>query len=113
MTVILIRTAAWFSLLAICVTTVGPVGMRPATPLPAHVERFAAFLVVGALFGAGYPKSLLLMAAVVILSAGVLELAQHLVPNRHGRFADFIAKAAGGGLGVFAARMIARSLSLD
>jgi VanZ family protein len=63
-------------------------------------ERFAAFLVVGILFGTGYPKRLVLMIALVIASAALFELAQHLAPNRHGTLVAFVAKAVGGVLGV-------------
>jgi hypothetical protein len=110
MTVILARAAAWLSLLVIFVVTVGPIWLRPVSPMPAHMERFAAFLIVGSLFGAAYPKRLLMMMAIVIVSAALFELAQHLVPDRHGMFADFIVKAAGGGLGVLTAGTIARTL---
>jgi len=99
MTIILLRVAAWLSLLVIFVVTLGPIGLRPVSPAPAHVERFVAFLVVGILFGAAYPRSLLMAVAFVVISAAVLELGQHLVPNRHGMLADFIVKAVGGGLG--------------
>jgi hypothetical protein len=62
------------------VMTVGPIGLRPVSPVPAQTERFTAFLIVGGLLGVGYPKKLALMVAVVVVSAGLFELAQHLVP---------------------------------
>jgi hypothetical protein len=96
----LLRVAAWLSLLVIFVVTVGPIGLRPVSPFPLQIERFAAFLVVGTFFGVGYPKRLVLIMAIVIVSAASFELAQHLVPARHGTLAGFTAKAAGGGLGV-------------
>jgi hypothetical protein len=49
MTIILLRVAAWLSLLVIFLVTLGPIGLRPVSPAPAHVERFVAFLVVGIL----------------------------------------------------------------
>jgi hypothetical protein len=110
MIVILARAAAWLSLFVIFVVTVGPIGLRPVSPMPAHMERFAAFLIVGSLFGAAYPKRLLVTMAIVVVSAALFELAQHLVPDRHGIFADFVVKAAGGGLGVLTAGTIARTL---
>jgi VanZ family protein len=113
MVMTLVRTAAWLSLLAIFVMTVGPIGLRPISPAPVQIERFTAFLLVGGLFGAGYPKRLVLMVAIVILAAGLLELAQHLVPNRHGLLADFVAKAAGGALGVLVVGVVVRALNFD
>jgi hypothetical protein len=108
-----VRTAAWLFLLAIFVMTVGPIGLRPVSPVPAQTERFTAFLIVGGLLGVGYPKKPPLMIAVVVVSAGLFELAQHLVPNRHGMFADFVAKAAGGAIGVLVTGAIARTLNFQ
>jgi len=99
--ILMVRAAAWISLLLILVVTVGPIGLRPVTPVSPQIERFAAFLVVGTLFGVGYPKRFALMVAIVMVSAASFEFAQHLVPDRHGTFIGFAAKAAGGGLGVF------------
>jgi hypothetical protein len=96
----LLRVSAWLSLLAIFVVTVGPISWRLVSPLPLQIERFAAFLVVGILFGVGYPKRIVLIMAIVLVSAASFELAQHLVPARHGTLAGFVAKATGGGLGV-------------
>ena len=100
MIVNVLRVAAWLSLLAICVVTVGPIWMPPVSHLPLQIERFSAFLIVGTLFGIGYPKRLVLIAVIVVVSAASFELAQHLIPARHGTWAGFLAKAAGGGLGV-------------
>lgn len=94
-----IRISAWLLLVAIFVVTVGPIGLRPDSHLPLQIERFSAFLIVGTLFGMGYPRKLVLVMAIVVMSAASFELAQLLIPARHGTWAGFVAKATGGGLG--------------
>ena len=63
-------------------------------------RTFSVFLIVGTLFGIGYPKRVVLIAVIIVLSAASFELAQHFIPARHGTWAGFLAKAAGGGKGV-------------
>jgi VanZ family protein len=43
---------------------------------------------------------------VVLGSAVLLEIAQHLTPDRHGRIRDAIIKVVGGALGIAAGRAI-------
>lgn len=40
------------------------------------------------------------MLLLLVGAAGLLELAQHLVPGRHGELRDFLVKAAGVTLGI-------------
>ena len=101
------RWAAWLLVLAIAVFTLAPIGLRPTSGAPANLERFAAFTVIGVCFGLGYPKHRLAILLVVIGIVGTLEIAQHLVPSRHGRLPDSIVKAAGALFGL-AATMISK-----
>jgi hypothetical protein len=94
------QCAAWLLVLAIAVFTLAPIGLRPISGAPVSLERFAAFAVIGACFGLGYPKHRLAILLVVIGIVGLLELAQNLVPSRHGRLPDGIVKAAGALLGL-------------
>jgi|EndMetStandDraft_8_1072994.scaffolds.fasta_scaffold11213_4 hypothetical protein len=95
------RTIAWISLLAVVVMTLGPADLRPVTAAPPNLERLAAFVVVGMLFGAAYRRNLPILVVALVCAAGVLELGQHLVPNRHATTLAFIFKAVGGGAGIF------------
>ena len=102
------RWVAWLLVLAIAVFTLAPIGLRPISGAPANLERFAAFAVIGVCFGLGYPKHRLAILLVVIGIVGTLEIAQHLVPSRHGRIPDSIVKAAGALLGLAAAMITER-----
>jgi hypothetical protein len=72
-------------------------------------ERFAAFAVIGVCLSLGYPKRRLAILLVVAGIIGVLELAQHLVPSRHGRPPNGTIKMAGALLGLAAATIGSRS----
>ena len=106
------RWVAWLLVLAIAVFTLSPIWLRPITGTPANLERFVAFAVVGACFGLGYPKHRLAIFLVVIGIVGMLEVAQHLVPSRHGRIPDGFVKAAGALLGLAAAMIVERKKSV-
>ena len=98
---------AWISLLAVVVMTLGPADLRPVTPAPPNLERLAAFVVVGMLFGAAYPRNVPILVVALVCAAGLLELGQHLVPNRHATALAFMFKATGGGMGIFLGNLVA------
>jgi hypothetical protein len=102
------QCAAWLLVLAIAVFTLAPIGLRPISGAPVSLERFAAFAVIGACFGLGYPKHRLAILLVVIGIVGLLELAQNLVPGRHGRLPDGLVKASGALLGAVCVTFAAR-----
>jgi apolipoprotein N-acyltransferase len=105
---VLLRISAWTCLAGIAFVTLGPLGLRPESGMPPHVERFAAFAVAGALFAAAYPRYIL-FAAVVVLGAAVLfELLQLLAPSRHGRLFDAGVKVAGGMVGLCTGWILSR-----
>jgi hypothetical protein len=108
-TKVFFRWAGWLLVLAIALFTLVPIGLRPVSGAPVNLERFAAFAVVGVCLGLGYPRHRLAILLVVIGIVGGLELAQHLLPSRHGRLPDGIVKAAGALLGLAAAAVSTRS----
>lgn len=91
--------AGWLALAFIVFATLSPINDRPVVAAP-HFEHFAAFAFVGFAFGLAYPKRLVLIAAVVVISAFGLEAMQLLTPDRHGRLIDALVKAAGGICGI-------------
>ncbi len=103
------RWAAWLLVLAIALFTLVPIGLRPVSGAPVNLERFAAFALIGVCFGLGYPRHRFAILLVVIGIVGALELAQQLVPSRHGRLPDGILKAAGALLGLAAATISTHS----
>ncbi|WP_062227846.1 VanZ family protein [Aureimonas frigidaquae] len=108
----LIRLAAWLALGAVIFVTLSPISMRPVSSADVDIERLAAFVVLGGLFGAGYPRRWPLVLLLLIAGGAGLELSQNLVPGRHGRVEDFLFKAGGAvlgaGLGVVAIRLLSR-----
>jgi VanZ family protein len=93
------RWIAWLIVCAVAVFTLSPIDYRPVTAAPVGLERFAAFAVIGAAFCLGYPEHRLRVLVLLIGIAGFLELAQNLVPGRHGRLPDGLVKISGALLG--------------
>ncbi|MHB1102397.1 MAG: VanZ family protein [Devosia sp.] len=92
--------AAWLLLAAIAFVTLAPIGWRPETGISAHIERFAAFALIGLAFSLAYPRRLWLVALMVLGAAVAFEAMQFLVQGRHAGLRDVIAKLAGGTTGV-------------
>lgn len=93
------RWVAWLLLLAIVIFTIAPIEFRPNSGAPANLERFVACVVIGTAFGLGYPRHRLHIFALLIGVLGFLEVAQNLVPGRHGRIPDGLVKVSGALLG--------------
>ena len=93
--------AGWLALAFIVYATLSPIDDRPVLA-PPQVEHFFAFALVGFAFALAYPRRLVLIAALVLISAFGLEALQLLTPDRHGRLFDAVVKAAGGlsGIGI-------------
>ncbi|MET4848173.1 VanZ family protein [Bradyrhizobium japonicum] len=85
----------WAALVLITFATLSPIRGRP-TLGGLQVEHFAAFAVMGFAFAFGLPRRALSVLAMMILSALVLEGAQLLTPDRHGRLIDALVKVIGG-----------------
>jgi len=115
----LLIISAWASILALAFATLTDVGfvysiyhkvapllMRPGMRIYAHFEHVIAFAVFGALFAFAYPKHLIFVCSIVLISAVALEYMQTLTPDRHGTLVDAFEKVVGGALGVFAAQVI-------
>jgi uncharacterized membrane protein len=94
------RIAAWLALGVIIFATLSPIGLRPQTGLPVNLERWAAYLLAGGLFGLAYPRQILWAALLLAIGAIGLELAQMLRPGRHGRELDALFKMFGAWIGL-------------
>jgi hypothetical protein len=101
----LLIIAAWMLLALIASATVSPIRDRPMLYTSASLEHLAAFAVVGVLFCLAYPRHVALVCLIVLGSAVLLELAQLLTVDRHGRVQDAVEKMAGGVLGVMVGRV--------
>jgi apolipoprotein N-acyltransferase len=94
-----IKLLAWASLAFIVFVTLSPIGLRPHFA-PVSLERFSAFAGTGLLFGLAYPRQFWLVATLVLGAAVLLELMQHLTPDRHGQESDAVVKFLGGAFGL-------------
>lgn len=103
-----LRLAAWGALAFIVFVTLSPIGLRPVSTAPVNFERLAAYLVLGGLFGAAYPRRFGLVLTLLVVGSAGLEMAQNMVPGRHGRIDDFLFKTAGAAVGAFAGAVLAR-----
>ena len=92
-------TAAWLAFAFIVYATLSPIDARPVLAGP-QFEHFAAFALMGLAFALAYPHRILLVVALVLISAFGLEALQLLTPDRHGRLFDALVKAAGGSCGI-------------
>jgi VanZ family protein len=91
---------AWGCLAFIGYATLSPLHDRPSLPTSVGFERLAAFAVLGLLFCLAYPRQFILVCLIVLGSAVLLEFAQQLTPDRHGRAMDAVEKIAGGTIGI-------------
>jgi peptidoglycan/LPS O-acetylase OafA/YrhL len=94
------RFGAWALLAGIAAATLSPIHLRPITGAPADLERFLAFLALGAAFALAYPRRRWTIAALAVGGAALLEGLQHAIPGRHGHAEDFAVKAVGSVLGL-------------
>lgn len=97
------RAIGWLLLAAAVFLTLGPRKFRPYTGVEHHLEHFLAFLLLGLIFGFGYPGHRHVVALIGILMAAILETLQLWVPGRHASFADFAVNATGAWVGLAAA----------
>ena len=107
-----LRIAAWLVLTFIAFATLSPIGWRPHSLLPVNLERAAAFVLAGLLFGLAYPRHVLLAGVVLAIGIIGLEVLQTLQPDRHGRELDALIKLAGATLGLVLGWFTARRLPL-
>ena len=76
--------------IAIVVLSVVPGDLRPETELPHYLEHFLIFFITGVAFGLGYGRNLGLLASLLFLFAGLVEIAQLFQAGRHARINDFL-----------------------
>jgi VanZ family protein len=96
--------ASWVVFAFIVCATLSPIEHRPTLPTGPGFEHVAAFIVLGALFSVAYPRKTAFVFVLVLGGAVLLELAQTLTPDRHGRILDAVEKMIGGGIGIVIAQ---------
>jgi glycopeptide antibiotics resistance protein len=107
---ILFRILAFAVLVFIIVATLSSPSLRPGTG-NVLLDRGASFASFGLLLVLGYPQALWRCAIVSLAVIVGLEIAQEMVPGRHGRIGDVITKSCGALFGVGLAALILSVLS--
>jgi VanZ family protein len=102
------RIAAWSLATAIAVLSVVPPNLRPETGAPHDVEHFLIYSATGLAFGLGYDRKHGLLAILLLIFAGSIEIAQLFVPGRHARLSDFIVDAFAMCVGLMIVSLISR-----
>jgi VanZ family protein len=74
------------------------------------IEHFAIFAITGFAFGLAYDRKPIGIMLVLVIFAGVIELAQLFVPGRHARLSDFIVDALAACVGAALASVTARTI---
>ena len=99
---VLLRGAAWLSVVVIAYLSLIPHSMEVRTPLPPGIEHAVAYAGSAALLTLAYPtRTAWMIAAWLFAYSGVLELLQSLSPGRHPGLAGALWSGAGAALGAF------------
>ena len=85
-----------------------PPGLRPETGAPHGLEHFAIYWATGLAFGLGYERRRGLLAILLVVFSGAVELVQLFVPGRHSRLSDFIVDALATYAGLLTASAVER-----
>jgi VanZ family protein len=107
----LARIAAWVLTAAIIILSLVPPGLRPETSAPHSVEHLTIYAATGFAFGLGYKHRRDLMAILLVIFTGCIEIAQLFVPGRHARLSDFIIDAMAACMGLVFASLLSLARS--
>ena len=102
------RIVAWSLAAAIVVLSVVPPSFRPETVAPHNVEHFLIYWSTGLAFGLGYKRRLGLLAILLLIFTGSVEITQLFVPGRHARLSDFIVDAGAVWIGLIGVSLFQR-----
>jgi VanZ family protein len=100
------RAIGWLLLVAAVFLTLGPRRFRPYTGVEHHLEHLLAFVLLGLIFGYGYPRHPAKIALIAIAVAAFLETLQNWAPGRHATLSDFAMNATGACIGLSAAMVL-------
>ena len=102
----LARIAAWVLTAAIVVLSLVPPTLRPETSAPHSVEHFTIYAATGFVFGLGYKHRHDLLAVLLVIFSGSIEISQLFVLGRHARLGDFIIDAIAACMGLAIASLV-------
>ena len=104
----LTQIVAWLLAGAVALAALGPVRYRPRLWITHYGEHALAFILVGLAFALAYPRQRLLVAVILIVLTGLLELVQLLMPGRHARLNDWLVDVLAALIGVALVAIIDR-----
>ena len=96
---VLARVGGWSLAAAIVMLSVVPATLRPETGLPHNIEHFAIYWATGLAFALGYSLTPLL-ATILVIFSGAVEVLQLFIPGRHARLSDFMVDALASVIGL-------------
>lgn len=102
------RITAWPLAVFIALLHVVPAAQRPVTPMGHGLEHIGIFLLLGLVFGLGYPRRLRAVLPGLVVYCLTVEAVQLVVPGRHARISDLLINAASALMGVAIAVMLVR-----
>jgi VanZ family protein len=100
------QIVAWSLAAAIVVLSLVPPALRPETSAPHSLEHFTIYVATGLAFGLGYKCRHDLLAILLVIFCGAIEIAQLFVPGRHARLSDFIIDAVAAYIGLATASLL-------
>jgi hypothetical protein len=100
------RIAAWSLAAVIVILSLVPPTLRPETGAPHSLEHFTIFAATGFAFGLGYKRRHDLLAILLVMFSGAIEIAQLFAPGRHARLCDFIIDAVAACIGLVMAWLL-------
>ena len=104
------RIAAWSLAAAIVILSLVPPTLRPETSAPHSLEHFIIYAATGFAFGLGYKRRHDLLAILLVIFSGSIEIAQLFVPGRHARLSDFIIDAVAACIGLVMSSLLGGTL---
>jgi hypothetical protein len=105
--VLLLRAAAWLTILLIIVLSLVPGQDRPHSGLPGGLEHLFAYGSAAMLLALGYPDRKTRLAVLAVVLSAALEIGQRWVQGRYPELAGFLASGSGVALGMLAGAMVA------
>ena len=104
----IIRIVAWSLAATIVILSVVPPGLRLDTGTTHHLEHFIVYWTTGLAFGLGYDCKHNLLALLLVVFSGSVEIMQLFVPGRHARLSDFAIDAVAACVGIFTVSLVNR-----
>jgi VanZ family protein len=87
------QIVAWILAAAVVLLSIVPPELRPQTGAPHNVEHLMAYAATGFAFGLGYGRRHDMLALLLVVLCGTVEVTQLFIPGRHARLGDFIVDA--------------------